>query len=98
MEKEKYTKEEREEDMLQEAQEDIDPVYEDQLRGISNNIEMEKGETKIIEVQAQSVEYIKLIKNTKGYNWEIKQLSLNIDELYKLNEELLMKFGSENGN
>jgi len=42
-----------------------------------------------------SVAYIKLIKNTKGYNWEIKQLSLSIDELEKLNNELLTKFGGE---
>lgn len=40
-----------------------------------------------------SVAYIKLIKNTKGYNWEIKQLSLDIKELEKLNNELLTKFG-----
>ena len=29
-----YTPEERQEDMEQEQQEDIDPVYEDKLRGI----------------------------------------------------------------
>jgi hypothetical protein len=40
-----------------------------------------------------SVAYIKLIKNTKGYNWEIKQLSLDIQQLEKLNNELLTKFG-----
>ena len=49
-------------------------------------------------VGKSSVAYIKLIKNTKGYNWEIKQLSLNIEELEQLNNELINKFGSENGN
>jgi len=43
-------------------------------------------------VEGQSVAYIKLIKNTKGYNWEIKQLSLDIDELEKVNNKLLNKF------
>jgi hypothetical protein len=40
-----------------------------------------------------SVAYIKLLKNTKGYNWEIKQLSLDIEELEKLNNEMITKFG-----
>jgi len=51
-----------------------------------------------INVEAQSVAYIKLIKNSKGYNWEIKQLTLNIDELIELNKKMLEHFGSiENG-
>ena len=43
--------------------------------------------------KAASVNYIKLIKNTKGYNWEIKQLSLNLEEMEKLNNEMINKFG-----
>ena len=43
----------------------------------------------------ESVSYIKLIKNTKGYNWEIKQLSLDIAELEKINNELISKFGGD---
>ena len=43
----------------------------------------------------ESVAYIKLIKNTRGYNWEIKQLSLDIVELEKLNNELFAKFGTQ---
>lgn len=54
---------------------------------------MEEEKQQII-VEGQSVAYIKLMKNTKGYNWEIKQLSLNIDELLKLNQEMQEKFGS----
>ena len=53
----------------------------------------------IIKVEAQSVEYIKLYKNTKGYNWEIKQLSLDIDELEKLNDEMINRYGgADDGN
>lgn len=37
---------------------------------------------------------IKLIKNTKGYNWEIRLISLNIDELERLNTECMKRFGS----
>jgi len=44
---------------------------------------------------AQSVAYIKLIKNSKGYNWEIKQLSLDLVELEKINNELITKFDGE---
>lgn len=47
----------------------------------------------IDEARGVSVEYIKLIKNTKNYNWEIKQLSLDIDQLEKINNELFAKFG-----
>lgn len=45
--------------------------------------------------KALSVNYIKLIKNTKGYNWEIKMLSLDINEIERLNNEMINKFGSE---
>ena len=34
-------------------------------------------------------ESIKLIKNTKGYNWEIKLLEINIERLKKINEEMV---------
>lgn len=44
--------------------------------------------------------YIKLMQNNtakrgKSYSWEIKQLSLDIDELEKLNEIMVTKFGEE---
>ena len=40
-------------------------------------------------------ESIKLIKNSKGYNWEIKLLELDIEKLEKLNKEMEMKFKNE---
>ena len=41
------------------------------------------------------VAYIKIYKNTKGYNWEIKQLSTDIKALEKLNNEMITKFGDQ---
>lgn len=38
---------------------------------------------------------IKLIKNTKGYSWEIRITSLDIDEITKLNEKMRERFGGE---
>lgn len=58
---------------------------------------MEEGK-QIINVEAQSVAYVKLIKNSRGYNWEIKQLSLNLDDLEKINNDLLGRFGFQDGN
>ena len=39
------------------------------------------------------VEGIKLMKMSKGYNWEIKTIGLDIDKLEKLNQEMSMRFG-----
>lgn len=39
---------------------------------------------------------IKLTKNTKGYGWEIRMLSLDIEALEKLNNTMKLKFGDEN--
>lgn len=36
---------------------------------------------------------IKLIKNTKGYSWEIKILELDPCKLEQLNQEMIEKFG-----
>ena len=41
------------------------------------------------------VESIKLIKNTKGYGWELRVIGLDIAKLEKLNNEMIDKFGSE---
>lgn len=38
-------------------------------------------------------ESLKLFKNTKGYNWEIKTLDIDINRLVKLNNELKEQFG-----
>jgi hypothetical protein len=45
--------------------------------------------------------YIKLFKNTRGYNWEIKQISTKpldndfIDEIERLNIKMLEKFSNQ---
>lgn len=39
------------------------------------------------------VAYIKLIKNKTYYNWEIKILSLDVEELAKLNDQLIARYG-----
>ena len=36
---------------------------------------------------------LKLIKLTKGYNWEIRILELDVDKLEKLNNDMLSRFG-----
>lgn len=46
-------------------------------------------------VQIEQREGIKLIKNTKGFQWEIKILSLDIDLLENLNNERKKRFGGE---
>jgi hypothetical protein len=38
-------------------------------------------------------ESIKLIKNSKGYNWEIRVLDLDIEKLDKMNNEMLKRYG-----
>ena len=52
------------------------------------------------EEQIEQKESIKLIKNTKGYNWEIKIFSdkdelslLDIEKLNVLNKEMEEKYG-----
>ena len=37
---------------------------------------------------------IKLIKNTKGYSWEISLLSLDLDEIERINNEMVRRFGN----
>ena len=41
-------------------------------------------------------QYLKLTRNSKGYNWEIKVNVLDIEKLTKLNQELLEQFGVQN--
>lgn len=38
-------------------------------------------------------ESIKLTKNSKGYNWEVRLLEVDIDRLEELNNEMLNRFG-----
>lgn len=39
-------------------------------------------------------EGLKLMKMSKGWNWEIKLLSLDLDELERINTEMMKRFGS----
>lgn len=41
----------------------------------------------------QQSESLKLCKMSKGYNWEIRLLSLDIDRLEELNNKMVEKFG-----
>ena len=40
-------------------------------------------------------EHIKIVKNSKGYTWEIKLLQVDIDKLEKLNNEMKKRFDNE---
>lgn len=40
-------------------------------------------------------ESIKLMKMSKGFQWEIKLLSLDIDRLEQLNNEMKKRFGEQ---
>ena len=44
-------------------------------------------------IQLEQKPSIKLIKNTKGYNWEIKILELNVDALDEINKRMVEKYG-----
>ena len=56
-------------------------------------------ETKLIDdlTHNMSSNSIKLVKNTKGYNWEIKVYDKDgivmLDEIVRLDNELKMRFG-----
>lgn len=40
-------------------------------------------------------EVLKLFKNTKGYNWEIRLIDIDINRIEELNNEMVKRFGSE---
>tara|TARA_R100001530_G_scaffold136178_1_gene115639 strand:- start:894 stop:1076 length:183 start_codon:yes stop_codon:yes gene_type:complete len=40
-------------------------------------------------------EKLKLYKNSKGYNWEIQLLEVDIERLEKLNNEMVEHFGDQ---
>ena len=44
------------------------------------------------EFQLASQESIKLIKNSKGYTWEIKTLDMDLERLEKINKIMIAKF------
>lgn len=41
------------------------------------------------------VEGLKLIKNSRGYNWEIKLTTLNVEHLVELDNKMRAEFGNE---
>lgn len=45
-----------------------------------------------IQLQEQK-ESIKLMKMSKGYQWEIKTLDMDLDRLSKINKRLLEEYG-----
>jgi hypothetical protein len=49
------------------------------------------------DIQVEQKESIKLIKNTKGFQWEVKILEINVDRLVQINKELELKFNNEKG-
>ena len=49
-------------------------------------------------ITLQNVEGLKLTKNTKGYNWEIKTIGIDIDRLNKLNMEMIRLYGEQQYN
>jgi hypothetical protein len=54
---------------------------------------MNHMENETIDMPSIQSNKIKLIKNTKGYQWEISLLSLDVDELEGINNKMLKKFG-----
>jgi hypothetical protein len=64
------------------------------LREIIRKMEIENKETiGTLNDLAKDTESIKLIKNSKGYNWEIKILSTDIERLKKLDFEMIQQWG-----
>jgi hypothetical protein len=45
--------------------------------------------------EVEQKESLKLIKNTKGYNWEIKLLEINPDRIEEINNLMISKFNKE---
>ncbi len=45
--------------------------------------------------EIEQKESLKLVKNTKGYNWEIKLLEINTNRLEEINNIMVSKFNKE---
>ena len=45
--------------------------------------------------EIEQKESLKLIKNSRGYNWEIRLLELNPDRLEEINNIMITKFQKE---
>lgn len=53
-------------------------------------MEIEQGHTIKLDPEQES---IKLYKNSKGYNWEVKIIGIDLDRLRKINDELIKQYG-----
>ena len=55
-----------------------------------------ENENQIEQINVEQKQSIKLIKTSKNtFNWELKILSLDIDELERLNNEMIKRFGEK---
>lgn len=55
----------------------------------------ERQQARFVEDDVLARESLKLTKNSKGYNWEIKILDLDIEKISKLNTEFKRRFGKD---
>ena len=46
-------------------------------------------------VQVDQKESVKLVKNSKGYTWEIRLLSIDLDKLEHINNDMKIRFKSD---
>ena len=53
------------------------------------------GEEATILPEIEQKESLKLIKNSRGYNWEVKLLEINPDRLEEINNIMITKFEKE---
>lgn len=43
----------------------------------------------------QNTEVLRLIRNSRGYCWEIRLMEINLEKLDELNEEMKTKYGGK---
>lgn len=67
------------------------PIGED--KWLTQAKEMVNNDTQTFQVEQK--ESIKLSKMSKGYNWEIKLLEINLKRLDEINQEMVNKYGGE---
>ena len=48
-------------------------------------------------VNIEQVESIRLIKNTKGYGWEIKLIGIDLKRLEDINNDMKKRYGDKDG-
>lgn len=52
------------------------------------------GESPADQLGIMSTESFKLSKMSKGYNWEIKMLEINVDRMVEINDKCIERWGS----